>query len=589
MPTIYESFWEAVDPDHVGSGREVPRDVHVPAPSNTTERFEPPNFLLRTPESKWLSIAGNALEKHKSTLDQGNTCLAAWESNMVLNTKSAIVNRSTIYLNNPVHIALHAAQNHSVTCYMRSEATLGTTPESEARADLAYMRDGRTYAVLEYKKPGQVSERCARRDFERGVPKGPETFADWMVSGERRFTRDSGADDARFLLQQAAHYSSLGPRFVALFDWNALVLLVFPPFQGLSYAYITEITDNRKFRPALLGFLLFAYRHNLKKHDNCDLAGGLRDIQPDVLLSYGQAYRRRVEEDKKRNRGKPGPRGPTSCYEIGPHMQEPLAGSQPSMEGGRIGNGYGPAPAVPKRYDDDELFSERGQNALPPHGYHWDAAATGPSLESHLQGDRSRDQQASDRYVTDNQGAGDGTFQNHHANSDTDTYAATSSAYSNKPNLGTRVNIPDLGREQGPRQEDSKAPSRILATQHEASGGRVVDTQTREVDRGAGRPPPVPPPVPPLVPPPVPPKGPGAIAGGAGLYGASRYNYHSDGENYASNRTEHFGTDTGNSYPPYGGPLRSQTYAGSTRSVDRDELSRKNTKGKNGKKILGIF
>lgn len=581
MPTIYESFWEAVDPDHVGSGREVFENVHVPAPSNNTEKFEPPNFLLRTPESKWLSIAKDALEQHKSTLDQENTCLAPWESNMPLKTKSAVVNRSTIYLNNPVHIALHAAQNHSVTCYMRSEATLGTTPESEARADMAYMRDGRTYAVLEYKKPGAVSERCAREDFERGVPKNPEMFADWMVSGERRFMPSvSGADDARFLLQQAVHYSSFETRFVAFFDWNALVLLVFPPFQGLSYAYITEVTDNRKFRPALLGFLLFAYRHNLKKHDNSDLSGGLKEIQPDVLPFYGQAYRRRMAEEDKRNRGNQGPRGPTSYLEIGPHLQEPLAGSQYSRGGGRNGNNC--APPVPKRYDDAEIFSVNGyQNAPPPDGYHWDAAATGPSLESHLQEDRSRYQQNSDRYVADDQSARDGPFQNHHANSDPDTCAATSSAYANKPNLDvvfTRIPRPGTGREQGSRQEDSKAPGRILATQHEGPGGRVVNTQTREVDRGAGRPPPVPP------------KGPGAFADGAELYGASRYNYYGDGGNYANGTPEHFGAHTGNSWPPYGGPLRSQTYtAGSTRSVDRDELARKPTKGKNGKKFMGMF
>jgi hypothetical protein len=305
MPTIYESFRCAVDPDHVGSGRRVSGgpdgNVHVSVPSNTTRRFEPPNFLLKTPESKWLSIADAALDQHKSRLNQKNTRLAPWESNMRMDSEGDVVYGSAIYLNNPVHIALHAAQGHSRSCDVRSEVTLGTT----SRADMGYFRDGRAYAILEYKKPGAVSKRCDRNDFDRGVPKDSKMFAAWMSSAEQRFMRDvRGAEDTRFLLQQAVHYQEkFKARFVALFDWNSLVLLVLPPCRGVglndrvSYAYITEVTDNRKFRRALLGFLLFSYRHSTSGQ-----SGALEKIQPDVFPAYVQAYRRRVAENEKRNR-----------------------------------------------------------------------------------------------------------------------------------------------------------------------------------------------------------------------------------------------------------------------------------------------
>lgn len=347
MPTVYESFRVAVDPDHVGSGRKVPGgpdgNVHVSVPSNTTRGYEPPNFLLKTPESKWLSIADAALDQHKSRLNQKNTRLAPWESNMRMDSEGDVVYGSAIYLNNPVHMALHAAQNHSRDCDIRSEVTLGTT----SRADMGYFHRGEAYAILEYKKLGAVSKRCSRSDFERGIPKDPKMFAAWMSTAERRFMRDvRGAEDTRSLLQQAVHYNDkFGARFVALFDWNALVLLVLPPCRGVglndrvSYAYITEVTDNRKFRRALLGFLLFSYRNSIG-----DETGDLRRIQPDVFPAYAQAYRRRLDELEKRNKSRRHPRtlNNNNSY-LGIEPQQSLSGSQRNIERVRIGNQHPPA------------------------------------------------------------------------------------------------------------------------------------------------------------------------------------------------------------------------------------------------------
>lgn len=330
MPTIYESFRQAVDLEHPGSGRRVAGgpdgNVHVSAPSNATKRYEPPNFLLKTPESKWLSIADDALDKHKSRLNQKSTRLAPWESNMRMNSEGDVIYGSAIYLNNPVHIALHEAQNHSRSCEVRSEVTLSTT----SRADMGYFHNGQAYAILEYKKPGAVSERCARGDFERGVPKDSTMFAAWMSRADKRFMRDvRGGEDTRFLLQQAVHYQNkFNVRFVALFDWNSLVLLVLPQCQGLglndrvSYGYITEVTDNRKFRRALLGFLLTSYRHHTRASP-----GAMERIRPDVFSAYAQDYRRRVADRSRHQQAsghfvpddKSTGRGPTPQRYANPH------------------------------------------------------------------------------------------------------------------------------------------------------------------------------------------------------------------------------------------------------------------------------
>lgn len=427
-----------MDPDHVGSGRKVfgspDGNVHVSAPSNATKAYQPPNFLLKTSESKWLSIADAALSQHKSRLNQKNTRLAPWESNMRMESEGDVVYGSAIYLNNPVHLALHAAQNHSRSCDVRSEVTLGTT----SRADMGYFRNGRAYAILEYKKPGAVSKRCARDDFERGVPKDPKMFAAWMSNAEQRFKRDvRGAEDTRFLLQQAVHYQDkFGARFVALFDWNSLVLLVLPPCRGVglndrvSYAYITEVTDNRKFRRALLGFLLFSYRNSIGGP-----SGALENIQPDVFPAYVQAYHRRAAEMAKRNRPrKQIPQGP---------------GSNTHLEtGSRMGNPYPSAGANPYRR-----------------------------------------QQASGHSISDERSTGRGQVPHRHVNPDTNTYTTASSTYSDDTNstvIHTYITLPGRNDTKSPARRIVKQPNQSLDTQYGGSRGVAANIQNRE--RGPGRP-----------------------------------------------------------------------------------------------------
>lgn len=443
-----------------------------------------------------------------------------------MDSEGDVVYGSAIYLNNPVHIALHAAQNHSRSCDIRSEVTLGTT----SRADLGYFRNGQAYAILEYKKLGAVSKRCARRDFERGVPRDPKMFAAWMSSAEQRFTREvRGAEDARCLLQQAVHYQTkFGARFVALFDWNALVLLVLPPCRGVglndrvSYAYITEVTDNRKFRRALLGFLLFAYNHSIGRP-----AGDLERIRPDVFPAYAQAYHRRRAEDANHNRrGKQGQRGPgtnTSYLEI--ESQQSWNGSQHGNGRGGVGNQHPPAVA-----------------------------------------NRSRYQQASGHSIPDHRSTGSGPALHRHVEPRVNAYATASSTYSNDNNstvIHTYITLP--GRSETKRIR--KQPSQGLATQYGGSRGVAINAQNR--DRGAGRPRQVPPPT--------------IIGNGSGERGYG-------GRNYTEDTPEHFGTHSGNRYNAYPGPSNYQASTSiSRKKAHKDKSAGGHAKGKKDGKFLGIF
>lgn len=398
-------------------------NVHVSVPSETTKAFQPPNFLLKTPESKWLSIADAALDKHRSKLDQKSTRLAPWESNMRMESEGDVVYGSAIFLNNPVHIALHTAQNHSRACDVRSEVTLGTT----SRADLGYFRNGQAYAILEYKKLGAVSKRCSRGEFDRGVPKDPKMFAAWMERSEHRFLRNvRGAEDTRALLQQAVHYySKFGARFVALFDWNALVLLVLPPCQGVglndsvSYAYITEVTDNRKFRRALLGFLLFSYRHSIS-----ETSGDLEKVRPDIFSSYVQAYRRRVAEQTKANNSR------------------------------RQGQ---------RRLEDGAAYY--------PHEFQ--------SGSQHVLENRQRVNQHPNTVGT--------RYMNSGANIYT-TPSSNHSSTANSTVIHTFITLPSQDETRNPGRRIRKQPSSNLAAKYGASGEATVFTQNRQVANAARRP-----------------------------------------------------------------------------------------------------
>ncbi|KAJ0123617.1 hypothetical protein J7T55_012083 [Diaporthe amygdali] len=370
--------------------------------------------------------------------------LAPWESNMRMESEGDVVCGSTIYLNNPVHIALHAAQNHSPACDIRSEVTLGTT----SRADKGYFHRDHAYAILEYKRLGAVSRRCARGEFENGVPKDPKQFALWMSSAEHRF----------------------GARFVALFDWNALVLLVLPQCRGVglndkvSYAYITEVTDNRKFRRALLGFLLFAYRNSLGES-----SGDPLKVRPDCFPTYVQAYKRRVAEDEKYNKSKKhGPQGlrnnNTSYLEIEP---------QQSFGRGRTNNRH--APVIENK--NTKLSSAKSyQNLHAADEYQRHAAALGLHARAHSEDrGRSRHQHAEG-----------------HSNLATSaTYTASNSTHPNTTDpIATRINLPirSRGETKGPSRRIRKQQSSNLATKHGGSGATAVNTQTWGAGHIAGRP-----------------------------------------------------------------------------------------------------
>lgn len=196
-----------------------------------------------------------------------------------------------MYFNNPVHIALEKAQGQGYT--HSSEDTRAQT----TRADKVYYRGGRSYAVLDYKKPGYLNrdeflQSIARNatEYEENISKAHEGEYIW--------------DEAVWLLKQAIHYSEkFETPFVALFDWNTLVLLVFVQRElnnGGDYCYMTVVQQSSQFRKAFLGFLLAADEY----HNGGSSASVLDEIRPTIGYDFAAIVRDNIEPKVHNTRGK---------------------------------------------------------------------------------------------------------------------------------------------------------------------------------------------------------------------------------------------------------------------------------------------
>lgn len=195
-----------------------------------------------------------------------------------------------MYLNNPVHIALETARGPGYA--HRSE----DTRDSTTRVDKSYYRNGAPYAVLDYKKPGYID----RNEFLAGVPRSVAQYeSNISMSRVRRSAWNEGTN---MLLKQAVHYSfKFKTPFVALFDWNTLILLTLLKREermGGDYCYMTVVGRSHLFRKAFLGFLLAADGYK---------SGGsstvIQELQPEDGQDFAAILRGKILEKTHNTRG----------------------------------------------------------------------------------------------------------------------------------------------------------------------------------------------------------------------------------------------------------------------------------------------
>lgn len=91
--------------------------------------------------------------------------------------------------------------------------------------------------------------------------------------------------------------------FVALFDWNTLVLLVFVKRElnnGGDYCYMTVVQQSSQFRKAFLGFLLAADEY----HNSGSSASVLDELRPTIGYDFAAIARDNIEPKVHNTRGK---------------------------------------------------------------------------------------------------------------------------------------------------------------------------------------------------------------------------------------------------------------------------------------------
>ncbi|KAH7320611.1 hypothetical protein B0I35DRAFT_407684 [Stachybotrys elegans] len=262
--TVHQSFDTAINPFAIRTQR-APKDASQS--SNSTRDAEPPKMGHMVNVDFWLGYADPILHSHKSQLSAVKA--PCFEPTRVLTAEADVDNAAALELINPVELAL-SARHAGGGIWSRNQVYNDNT---KARADKAWMCHNRAgersfFAVLEYKYVGDIRPQefyaaWARPEDRRNhlikLHEGRNTPGKQLAKHASLFKSNSNT-----LIRQAVHYAnSYETQYIALFDWDTLVLLHLEDQEGPAggdYCYMTVIQDKSLMRRALLGFLERAYQ-----------------------------------------------------------------------------------------------------------------------------------------------------------------------------------------------------------------------------------------------------------------------------------------------------------------------------------------
>jgi hypothetical protein len=185
------------------------------------------------------------------------------------NSEGDVVRSAAQYLLHPVNQALSSVPGALIRC--QSEATT-----NRVRSDITYYRGPnaqnpayKAFAVVEFKKRGVITQaeftNTVRHQAPPNAQQAATTVAAALALPNGNETYFDG--DALILIKQAASYAvAHRTPFVALFDWDFLVLVHFTQMPaGMAdvgdYCELEIIpqAQSQRMRGALLGFMAYAY------------------------------------------------------------------------------------------------------------------------------------------------------------------------------------------------------------------------------------------------------------------------------------------------------------------------------------------
>jgi hypothetical protein len=224
---------------------------------------EIPRGFVEKRQSSWTAVAEQDLKKviDHNTLRQR---VAPIETPFPMKNEQGVVRAATLYLINPINIALAAIFSGRILCHEEFN-------KDNLRVDMTwkYQKTGETepttIAVLEYKRRGYII-----MDQFRDASKADKDITDFELRKSSQSTlirADSNAE--KFTKQTAAYAISHRCKHVGLFDWDNLVLFYYKDLREGSVGEIALATmvmehQNRDYKAeSLLSFLI----------DTCTAAG----------------------------------------------------------------------------------------------------------------------------------------------------------------------------------------------------------------------------------------------------------------------------------------------------------------------------
>ncbi|KAG6356811.1 hypothetical protein INS49_014685 [Diaporthe citri] len=282
--TIYEAFNQAL-PSFVQLGTQV--DTRAKSSGTTTEACKPPRCGIKIPVEHWTTLGSRlCLDQHKD--DLRSRYLSPVDNSMAFKSEADVVEASAAYLRQPVQIAYQLVHPKDICLKQLTKPRKDVTAAS--RVDIAYFSEkpndettpgnsSNVFAVLEYKKFDGLS----REQFKKGTVSNSKDYATALRHSP--FIGSKSQSSTEIVLKQATHYASkFVTPFVALCDYNTLILLVMNQVEGYDgghYTYVTVVEKSVYMRKAYLGFLLAARLH-AQGNDDWRKSGAGEDLFVDA-------------------------------------------------------------------------------------------------------------------------------------------------------------------------------------------------------------------------------------------------------------------------------------------------------------------
>ena len=239
-------------------------DTHTS--SETTAQTDPPKFWTDRTIQPYQLLANLALANTTVRRVVTENYLPSNEPTFMVLAEADVVRAAALYFLHPVNMAL-TARHSDVTIECLAEST-SRGSSAKIRPDILYRKNGRNFALLEYKIMGVVD----RPQFIRARVAAtalPNQVTEKRADAENQKFYTFFSINALKIIKQMANYSEndeRGTQYVAMFNWDWLFLSIFNDDKEIIHGTLVSRNgiQKRRYRKALLGWLLEAYSNDGK-------------------------------------------------------------------------------------------------------------------------------------------------------------------------------------------------------------------------------------------------------------------------------------------------------------------------------------